>query len=167
MKKYVYLLIIVIIALTSIAYLYINYVNGANNISSLNKDYESLYNNVISGTTFATNINKILDANSKNNVQKDENGYYLDNGENSIIVEIKFKDSDNIFRIEQIYKNNISKFINLYLFIYGRLCKFTFFVFCNQKKGIKPFCKSNSSCKLPLTRRLSFVVKLSNPAPHT
>ena len=114
MKKYVYLLIIVIIALTSIAYLYINYVNGANNISSLNKDYESLYNNVISGTTFATNINKILDANSKNNVQKDENGYYLDNGENSIIVEIKFKDSDNMFRIEQIYKNNISKFINLY-----------------------------------------------------
>ena len=114
MKKYVYLLIIVIIALTSIAYLYINYVNGVNNISSLNKDYESLYNNVISGTTLATNINKILDANSKNNVQKDENGYYLDNGENSIIVEIKFKDSDNIFRIEQIYKNNISKFINLY-----------------------------------------------------
>lgn len=114
MKKYVYLLIIVIIALTSIAYLYINYVNGANNISSLNKDYESLYNNVISGTTFATNINKILDANSKNNVQKDENGYYLDNGENSIIVEIKFKDSDNIFRIEQIYNNGISKFIGLY-----------------------------------------------------
>ena len=29
-------------------------------------------------------------------------------------VEIKFKDSDNIFRIEQIYNNGIQKFINLY-----------------------------------------------------
>lgn len=114
MKKYIFLLIIIIIALTSITYLYINYVNDTNNVSIINKEYESLYNNVFKGTTLATTINKILDSNSKNNVQKDENGYYLDNGENSIIVEIKFKDSDNIFRIEQIYNNGISKFIGLY-----------------------------------------------------
>lgn len=114
MKKYIYLLIIVIIAIASVSYLYINYVNTTKNITNQNKMYENLYNKNINGTTFATNINKILDANNKNNVSKDENGYYLDNGTNSIIVEIKFKDSDNIFRIEQIYKNDISKFINLY-----------------------------------------------------
>lgn len=114
MKKYIYLLIIVIIAIASVSYLYINYVNTTKNITNQNKMYENLYNKNINGTTFATSINKILDANNKNNVSKDENGYYLDNGTNSIIVEIKFKDSDNIFRIEQIYKNDISKFINLY-----------------------------------------------------
>ncbi len=114
MKKYIILLIIVIIAVCSISYLYLNYVNGANNVQASNKEYTSLYNESINGATLATNINKIIDKNTKNNVQKDENGYFIDNGTNSIIVQIKFKDSDNIFRIEQIYNNGISKFINLY-----------------------------------------------------
>ena len=114
MKKYVLLLIIIIVAITSVAYLYINYVNGANNVNTMNKEYENLYNNIINGAALATNINKILDKNSKNNVVKDDRGYYINNGQNSLIVEIKFKDSDNIFRIEQIYNNGISKFINLY-----------------------------------------------------
>lgn len=114
MKKYVLLLIIIIVAITSVAYLYINYVNGANNVNTMNKEYENLYNNIINGAALATNINKILDKNAKNNVSKDNNGYYLDNEQNSIIVEIKFKDSDNIFRTEQIYNNGMSKFINLY-----------------------------------------------------
>ena len=59
-------------------------------------------------------IYKIIDKNTKNNVSKNEKGYFEDNDTNSIIVEIKFKDSDNIFRIEQIYNNGIQKFINLY-----------------------------------------------------
>lgn len=114
MKKYVILFIIVIIVVTSIAYLYLNYVSGANNVKASNKEYTNLYNTTITGSTLASNINKIIDKNTKNNVQKDENGYFIDNGTNSIIVQIKFKDSDNIFRIEQIYNNGISKFINLY-----------------------------------------------------
>ena len=114
MKKYIILFIIVIIAVCSISYLYLNYVNEANNVQASNKEYTSLYNESINGSTFATNINKIIDKNTKNNVQKDENGDFIDNGTNSIIVQIKFKDSDNIFRIEQIYNNDISKFIDLY-----------------------------------------------------
>ena len=114
MKKYVILFIIVIIVVTSIAYLYLNYVSGANNVKASNKEYTNLYNTTITGSTLASNINKIIDKNTKNNVQKDENGYFLDNGTNSIIGEIKFKDSENTFKIEQIYNNDISKFINLY-----------------------------------------------------
>lgn len=114
MKKYVILFIIVIIVVTSIAYLYLNYVSGANNVKASNKEYTNLYNTTITGSTLASNINKIIDKNTKNNVQKDKNGYFLDNGTNSIIGEIKFKDSENTFKIEQIYNNDISKFINLY-----------------------------------------------------
>ncbi len=114
MKKYVILFIIVIIVVTSIAYLYLNYVSGANNVKASNKEYTNLYNTTITGSTLASNINKIIDKNTKNNVQKDENGYFIDNGTNSIIGEIKFKDSENTFKIEQIYNNDISKFINLY-----------------------------------------------------
>ena len=114
MKKYIVLFIIVIIAVCSIGYLYLNYKTNANNVQAPNKEYSSLYSQIINGATLATNINKIIDKNTKNNVSKNEKGYFEDNDTNSIIVEIKFKDSDNIFRIEQIYNNGIQKFINLY-----------------------------------------------------
>ena len=114
MKRYLILIIIVIIAITSIGYLYLNIQSSSNTIYALNKPYEELKNEIINGNNLATYINKIIDKNAKNNVKKDEKGYYIDNNNNSIIAEIKFKDSDNIFRIEQIENNDINKFINLY-----------------------------------------------------
>ena len=114
MKRYLILTIIVIIAITSIGYLYLNIQSSSNTIYALNKPYEELKNEIINGNNLATYINKIIDKNAKNNVKKDEKGYYIDNNNNSIIAEIKFKDSDNIFRIEQIENNDINKFINLY-----------------------------------------------------
>lgn len=114
MKKYIILAIIVIIAVTAIGYLYLNYISISNATSNSNKNYENLLNKTITGTEFATYINQIIDKNTKNSVEKDSKGYYINNNENSIIVEIKFKDSDNIFRIEQISNNGIEKFINLY-----------------------------------------------------
>lgn len=114
MKKYILLIILVIIAITSIGYLYISYKNNMKTIETNNKVYENLYNKEITGTDFATIINKTIDNNEKNQVQKEENGFFIDNGENSVIVEIKFKDSDEIFRIEAIDKNGIENFIKLY-----------------------------------------------------
>lgn len=114
MKRYIILAIIVIIAVTAIGYLYLNYISISNATSNSNKNYENLLNRTITGTEFATYINQIIDKNTKNSVEKDSKGYYINNNENSIIVEIKFKDSDNIFRIEQISNNGIEKFINLY-----------------------------------------------------
>lgn len=114
MKKYTILAIIVIIAVSAIGYLYLNYITTSNATSSSNKALESLLNKTITGTELATYINHIIDKNSKNSVEKDLNGYYTNNNENSIIAEIKFRDSENIFRIEQISNNGIEKFINLY-----------------------------------------------------
>ena len=112
MKKYIVLILIVIITVTAIFYL--NYISKTNASINSNKNYENLLNKTITGTEFATYINQILDKNEKNSVEKDSRGYYINNNENSIIVEIKFKDSDNIFRAEQISNNGIEKFINLY-----------------------------------------------------
>ena len=114
MKKYIILGLVVIMAVTAIEYLYLNSKSAANTVSANNKTFEKLLNKTITGTEFATYMNQILDKNSKNSVEKDSNGYYINNNENSIIAEIKFKDSDNIFRIEQISNNGIGKFINLY-----------------------------------------------------
>lgn len=112
MKKYIILMIVIIIAVTSISYLY--HIKTNKQIEQNNKYYTQLYNKIISGNDIATIINKTLDNNNKNEVEKDERGYYSDNGTNSIIMEIKFLDSDKTFRAEQISKNNIEDFIKLY-----------------------------------------------------
>ena len=114
MKKYIFLILLVIIALTSIGYLYISYTSNQKEVQANNKIYENLYNKEITGTDFATIINKTIDNNEKNQVEKEENGYFIDNEKNSVIIEIKFKDSDEIFRIEAIDKNGIENFIKLY-----------------------------------------------------
>ena len=54
-----------------------------------NKNYQSYYNVEVLGSDVGSLINKILDTNSKNNIQKDENGK-----ENSISVTIKFLELD-------------------------------------------------------------------------
>ena len=79
-----------------------------------NSVYSNLYQKELSGNELATIMNKTLDNNEKNNIEKDENGNYINNNNNSINIEIKFKQSDNIFSMETIYKNQISKFIELY-----------------------------------------------------
>lgn len=114
MKKYVILIIIIIIALTSISYLFIWNKNENAQIIENNKIYKEMYNKEITGNELASIINKTLDSNEKNKVEKDNNGYYIDNNENSIIIEIKFKDSDEIFKFEQISKNGIENFIKIY-----------------------------------------------------
>ena len=113
MKNYIILIVIVIIAVTSIGYLYFNYQSNNGEIRRNNKEYVDLYNKEIKGNKLATIINKTLDKNEKNNVPKEEE-YYLNNGTNSIIIEIKFTESDNIFRIEKISQNGIENFINFY-----------------------------------------------------
>lgn len=114
MKKYLILFFIVIMAIATISYLYFNYIVLSNTTSSINKNFEKILDKTIKGTELATYINQILDKDTKNNVEKDDKGYYIDNNENSIIAEIKFIDSDNIFRIEQIANKGIGEFINLY-----------------------------------------------------
>ena len=54
-----------------------------------NKQYESYLGKKIYGAEIATIINKVTEQNERNNVAKDENGYYIDNGTNSIKIDLK------------------------------------------------------------------------------
>lgn len=114
MKKIAIFIVSVIVILTIFTYIYYNYKSKKSNIDSSNMIYKSVYKKDISGNDLATIINKALDTNEKNNIQKDDNGFYIENNENSIKIEIKFKQSDYIFSMESIYSNKVSEFIRLY-----------------------------------------------------
>lgn len=59
------------------------------NITKYNKQYEEYYQKTVYGTDVITLINKATNENLKNDVEKDEKGYFIDNGLNSIKINIK------------------------------------------------------------------------------
>lgn len=71
-----------------------------------NKNYQSYYNVEVLGSDVGSLINKILDTNSKNNIQKDENGKEI-----SISITIKFLELDKNISIEAIEKQGVDRFI--------------------------------------------------------
>lgn len=82
-----------------------------NQAINYNKQYETYLGQEIYGAEIATLINKVTEQNEKNNVQKDEKGYYIDNGTNSIKIDLKMITVEETYPMELIYKNNITNFV--------------------------------------------------------
>lgn len=115
MKKIIIFIIIVIVIVSGIYYIYVNYRAQYNSALKINKDYEQYLNREIYGSELATIINKTIDSNETNKIQKNNKGIYLNNDLNSINIEIKMKDDNNtIYQAEKIYNGGIQKFINYY-----------------------------------------------------
>ena len=75
-----------------------------------NSQYEVYLNQEIYGTDLATLINKIINHNEKNNVQKNKNGYYIED-ENSITLQVNMKTVEKTYKMEQFYNNDITMFV--------------------------------------------------------
>ena len=114
MKKIGIFLGVTIVIITSISYIYLNYKMDYNSTRMKNMEYSNYYQQEINGTELSTLINKVVDNNVKNDVEKDEKGNYIDNGKDSIKVDIKFTDDDNVHTLEEIYKSGIETFISYY-----------------------------------------------------
>lgn len=80
-------------------------------IKKENMEYEKYINNEILGTDLATIISKSIDNNERNQVQKDERGYYIENGINSIKIDLKMTTIDKTYPMEEIYNNQMTAFV--------------------------------------------------------
>lgn len=114
MKKIVIFLVIVIIIICAISYIYLNYKANYNISKKANLEFENYLNEEIYGTDLATVINRAIDSNEKNEVEKDNKGMYLNNNKTSISIEVKMIDNDSIYKMETFYKSGIQNFINYY-----------------------------------------------------
>lgn len=72
-------------------------------LSQVNIEYEYYLNKPIYGTELATLINKAIDNNKKMGVQKNQKGFYIDNGRDSIIITIQMLGSKEIYEMEKIF----------------------------------------------------------------
>lgn len=114
MKKYVVLFITFVIAVVSILYGYFTYKYNNRSIIKSNLEFEYCLNKEIYGAELVTIINKAIENNEKNDIEKDNKGFYKENEDTSIKIEIKITDNNKTYNMETFYINGIDKFVKNY-----------------------------------------------------
>lgn len=116
MKKIVIFLVIIVVVVCVVMFQYNSYKRYQNQIKSENNEFEQFTNQEeIYGIDLATIINKSINVNEKNNISKDDKGFFIPNDTNSIEVEIYIKESDTTYRMEQIYKQGTEQFVQFFI----------------------------------------------------
>ena len=110
-KSLAILLIFILIIIVVFVYKYNSYKLEYAQSQKINSEYEEFTEGEILGTSLITLINKAMDCNEKNNIQKDENNFYIDNNINSIKIDIKFLEANENFQMEIIEKLGSEQFI--------------------------------------------------------
>ena len=112
MKQSLFIILaIIFIVICIISATIINIQSENKAIKNQNMEYEKYLNKEVLGTEIATLISKVVDQNEKNNIQKDEKGYYVDNNLNSIKIDLKMTTIDKTYPMEEIYNNKITNFV--------------------------------------------------------
>ena len=114
MKYIISFTAVVTIILLAFTIKYLDYKETYNDIKKYNIEYEMYLNKLITGRELTTVINKAVDNNEKNKVSKDKNGFYLDDNENSINIDVKILDNDTIYKMETFYSGGMITFIQYY-----------------------------------------------------
>lgn len=114
MKKFIVLFSIVIIVVVTVAFNYMNYTNEQNEIKNYNLEFEKNYQKEIYGIDLTTIINRVINNNENNNVEKDQNNRYINNETNSIKIEVKMTDIDEVFAMETLYNGGMEQFVQYY-----------------------------------------------------
>lgn len=114
MKKFIVLFSIVIIIVAVVAFNYINYTNNQNEVKRYNLELGKNYQKEIYGIDLTTTINKVINNNEKNNVEKNQQGRYINNNSDSINIDIKMIDLDRVFTMEELYNGGMEQFVQYY-----------------------------------------------------
>ena len=116
MKKSIFVILTILFIIVIAISLYIHNAQKLENIAiKHNQQYEEYCNKEILGTDLISLINKAIDYNEKNSVEKQENTiYYINNNTNSIQITVKFLDNDKIIKMENIAEKQTENFIKFF-----------------------------------------------------
>ena len=111
MKKTVLLVVVILVVLTIIGiFQYQNEQRRIQEILKYNLLYEEYNKKGLNGLDVTTIINKAINNNEKNSVVKDKDDFYIDNKNDSVIIEVKMIIDGKIYRMEQINQLGIEAF---------------------------------------------------------
>lgn len=112
MKKTIILILIpIIIILCSTIGLLILKNTTYRLIRQKNGEFEYYKDRTIYGIELATLINKAVNENELNRVSKDEKQQYIENGENSIKIDIKITETNKTYPMESFYNSDTTRFV--------------------------------------------------------
>lgn len=114
MKKIFIFLAIVIIVVAIIGVRYYSYKVDYNTTLKENAEYEQYKDKEIYGLDLASMINKTVDKNLKNKIEKSEDGNFIQNDENSIEIEIYILDNEKTYKMETFYNKGTEQFVQYY-----------------------------------------------------
>ena len=114
MKKFIIFLIVILIIISYITYLYLDYRADIKSAQYDNMKYEKYLDKEVNANIVASVINRAVDNNIREEVQKSNNGVYIDNQKSSINVQIKFLDNDKTYDMETLYNDGMDNFIKYY-----------------------------------------------------
>lgn len=114
MKKISIFLVIVLTIVAAIGFKYMSYKNEYNAIQKENKEFEEYKDKEVYGLEVGTMINKAVDKNTKNKIEKDNNGNFIQNDKNSIEIEIYITDNETTYKMETIYNAGTEQFVQYY-----------------------------------------------------
>jgi len=116
MKRFSVILLIMLVILTIVIYAVYSYRDNMAEIQKLNREYEAYYNIEVLGTELISIINRTIDINHKNEIERDSNQYYIDNEKNSIQIYIQFVYKNEVKKIsmEDVEKTGSEAFIRVY-----------------------------------------------------
>ena len=115
MKKNLFIIMIIFIVIMAIlALLLINTRSTNLKLQQINAEYEFYLNRNIYGTELATLINKAIDNNKRFEVNKDSDGFYIQNDTDSILISIQMLNSEEKYQMEKIFVLGTEQFIDLF-----------------------------------------------------
>lgn len=110
-KQTILIFVLFIVILLLVAFAIMQNVQKQKQIANYNNQYEQYKDSQIYGTDITTQINKAMNENEKNNVEKDEKGYYKNNNSNSIKIYVKLQPEGEYFPMERIFELGMTEFV--------------------------------------------------------
>ena len=105
-RNIIFIVAIFLVVIAIITYSFYNIKRAEKESSQNNRAYQSFYNQEVLGTDVISIINKAIDSNEKNAVDKDEKGHYIDNNKRLNIAKEFIKSASyNIYRNLNYYNN--------------------------------------------------------------
>ena len=115
MKKTLSVICIIFLVIMLILYWNLKQIQAASKeVQKFNSQYEFYNREGICGIDITTVINKAYDNNEKYGVEKDENGYYIPNDEDSINIYVKLKNTGKTYKMENIKQANLDSFVTFF-----------------------------------------------------
>lgn len=117
MKKNVIIISLILLMIIIVCIVMINLNSKVSNLTKKqNQEYEEYLEGTIYGTDVITLINKVSSNNELNNVEVDEKGFYINNNQNSIQIDLVMitdeeKATTTTYKMEAISEVGITEFI--------------------------------------------------------